>query len=107
MNLDILGCEKIFKVYMCKVLIVFDVKLKVIVCGIFGFFGVDFVNFVNEVVLFVVCCGRCLVIMLEFEDVKDKVLMGVECCLMVMLEEEKKNMVYYEVGYVLVGLYML
>lgn len=91
------------KVYMCKVLISDDVDFKIIVCGIFGFFGVDLVNLVNEVVLFVVCVSKCVVEMVEFEKVKDKILMGVECKSMVMLEKEKLNMLYYEVGYVIVG----
>lgn len=91
---------------MCKVFLVNDVELLLIVCGIFGFFGVDLVNLVNEVVLFVVCGNKCNVFMVEFEFVKDKIMMGVECCLMVMFEEIKEFIVYYEVGYVVVGCFV-
>lgn len=84
-NFDIKGCEKIFGVYVCKMFLGLDVDLCIIVCGMSGFFGVDFVNFVNEVVLMVVCVGCCFVIMEDFEFVKDKVMMGVECCLMVLM----------------------
>lgn len=101
--LDVKGCEQIFKVYMCKLLLVDDVVLMVIVCGMLGFFGVDLVNFCNEVVLFVVCGNEKEVCMDYFDCVCDKILMGVECCLMVMSEEEKMLIVYYEVGYVIVG----
>lgn len=105
--LDICGCEQIFKVYMCKVLLGDYVDFVVIVCGMFGFFGVDLVNLVNEVLLFVVCFNKCIVDMCEFELVKDKIMMGVECKIMVMFEKEKCNIVYYEVGYVIVGCLVL
>lgn len=59
-------------------------------------------NFVNEVVLFVVCCNKNIVDMYDFEDVKDKLYMGFECKLMVICEEECCVIVYYEVGYVIV-----
>lgn len=101
-NFDVVGCEKILCVYVCKVLLVFDVDLKIIVCGMLGFLGVDLMNLVNEVVFLVVWCGKCIVIMKEFEDVKDKVMMGVECCILVMIDDEKWLIVYYEVGYVVV-----
>lgn len=105
--LDVCGCEQILKVYMCCVLLVFDIDVVIIVCGIFGFFGVDLVNLVNEVVLFVVCGNKCVVLMVEFEKVKDKIMMGVECCFMVMMEVQKELMVYYEVGYVIIGCLVL
>lgn len=106
-NLDIKGCEKILGVYVCKMLLGFDVDLWIIVCGMLGFLGVDFVNFVNEVVLMVVCVGCWFVIMVDFENVKDKVMMGVECCSMVLIVDQKEKIVYYEVGYVIVGLKLL
>lgn len=83
-----------------------DVDFVVIVCGILGFVGVDFVNFVNEVVLIVVCCNFKVVDMVLFEYVKDKVFMGVECKMMMLMDNEKEVMVYYEVGYVVVVVFV-
>lgn len=88
-------------------MVVDNVDLLVIVCGMLGFLGVDLVNLVNEVVLFVVCGNKCFVFMEEFEKVKDKIMMGFECKFMVMFEFEKEMIVYYEVGYVIVGCLVL
>ncbi len=105
-NPDILGREKILKVHMRKVPIAPDVKPKIIARGTPGFSGADLANLVNEAALLAARRGRRLVTMSEFEDAKDKVLMGAERRSMVMSEEEKKNTAYHEAGHALVGLHM-
>ena len=105
-NPDVMGREKILKVHMRKVPLAPDVKAKVIARGTPGFSGADLANLVNEAALLAARRGRRLVTMSEFEDAKDKVLMGAERRSMVMSEEEKKNTAYHEAGHALVGLHM-
>lgn len=74
-----------------------------IVCWIFGFIGVDLVNLLNEVVILIVCCCKEVIIMLEINDVVDRVVVGMEGILF-MDGKSKWFIVYYEVGYVIVGI---
>lgn len=101
--LDVRGREQILKVYMRRVLLVFDIDAVIIVRGIFGFFGVDLANLVNEAVLFVVRGNKRVVSMVEFEKAKDKIMMGAERRFMVMTEAQKESTVYYEAGYAIIG----
>ncbi len=100
---DILGREKILMVHMKKVPLAPDVKAKVIARGTPGFSGADLANLVNEAALLAARKGKRLVSMLEFENAKDKVMMGAERRSMVMTEDEKKSTAYHEAGHALVS----
>ena len=103
-NPDILGREKILKVHMRKVPLAPDVDARVIARGTPGFSGADLANLVNEAALLAARIGKRVVTMVEFEESKDKVMMGTERRSMVMTEEEKKLTAYHEAGHALVGL---
>ena len=105
-NPDILGREKILKVHMRKVPLAPDVDARVISRGTPGFSGADLANLVNEAALLAARIGRRMVTMKEFEDAKDKVMMGTERRSMVMSEDEKALTAYHEAGHALVGLHM-
>ncbi|MCH2548547.1 MAG: ATP-dependent zinc metalloprotease FtsH [Alphaproteobacteria bacterium] len=105
-NPDIIGREKILKVHMRKVPLAPDVEAKVIARGTPGFSGADLANLVNEAALLSARKGRRMVTMAEFEEAKDKVMMGAERRSMVMSEEEKRNTAYHEAGHALVGLHV-
>ncbi len=105
-NPDILGREKILKVHMKKVPLAPDVDARVIARGTPGFSGADLANLVNEAALLAARVGKRVVTMQEFEDAKDKVLMGAERRSMVMSEDEKKLTAYHEAGHALVSLRM-
>lgn len=101
---DINGREKILKVHMRKTPLASDVDAKVIARGTPGFSGADLMNLVNEAALLAARRGLRLVTMKEFEDAKDKVMMGVERKTMAMSPEEKKLTAYHEGGHALVAL---
>jgi cell division protease FtsH len=103
---DISGREKILQVHMKKVPLASDVKAKVIARGTPGFTGADLANLINEAALLAARKGRKLVSMLEFEEAKDKVMMGAERRSMVMTEEDKKSTAYHEVGHALVAIHL-
>lgn len=101
---DINGREKILKVHMRKTPLASDVDAKVIARGTPGFSGADLMNLVNEAALLAARRGMRLVTMKEFEDAKDKVMMGVERKTMAMSQDEKKLTAYHEGGHALVAL---
>ena len=103
-NPDIVGREKILKVHMRKVPLAPDVNVRVIARGTPGFSGADLANLVNEAALLAARSSKRLVTMVDFEEAKDKVMMGAERRSMVMTEEEKKMTAYHEAGHALVGL---
>ena len=103
-NPDIVGREKILKVHMRKVPIAPDVNARVIARGTPGFSGADLANLVNEAALLAARRSKRLVTMAEFEDAKDKVMMGAERRSMVMSEEEKRLTAYHEGGHAIVAL---
>ena len=105
-NPDIVGREKILKVHMRKVPLAPDVEARVIARGTPGFSGADLANLVNEAALLAARKGRRMVTMTEFEEAKDKVMMGAERRSMVMSEDEKRNTAYHEAGHALVGLHV-
>ncbi|MBT3557518.1 MAG: ATP-dependent metallopeptidase FtsH/Yme1/Tma family protein [Rhodospirillales bacterium] len=105
-NPDILGREQILKVHMVKVPLAPDVIAKVIARGTPGFSGADLANLVNEAALLAARRNKRLVTMADFEDAKDKVLMGAERRSMVMSEDEKKLTAYHEAGHALVALHV-
>ena len=102
-NPDILGREKILKVHMRKVPLGPDVEPRTIARGSPGFSGADLANLVNEAALLAARKGKRVVTMSEFEEAKDKVMMGAERRSMVMTEEEKKLTAYHEAGHALVN----
>ena len=103
-NPDIVGREKILKVHMRNVPLAPDVDAKVIARGTPGFSGADLANLVNEAALLAARRNKRIVTQQEFEDAKDKVMMGAERRSMVMSEEEKQLTAYHEAGHALVGL---
>jgi len=103
-NPDIIGRSKILKVHIRKVPIAPDVNLQVIARGTPGFSGADLANLVNEAALLAARRGKRLVTMADFEDAKDKVMMGAERRSMVMTEKEKALTAYHEGGHALVAL---
>ncbi|WP_445681281.1 ATP-dependent zinc metalloprotease FtsH [Radicibacter daui] len=105
-NPDVAGREKILKVHMRKVPLAADVDARVIARGTPGFSGADLANLVNEAALMAARLGKRAVGMAEFENAKDKVMMGAERRSMVMTEDDKKLTAYHEAGHALVGLHM-
>ena len=103
---DIEGREKILQVHMKKTPLAPDVDVRTIARGTPGFSGADLANLVNEAALLAARKGKRLVAMLEFEEAKDKVMMGAERRSMVMTEDEKKATAYHEAGHALVSLHV-
>jgi len=105
-NPDVTGREKILKVHVRKVPTAPDVDLKVVARGTPGFSGADLANLVNEAALLAARRSKRLVTAAEFEDAKDKVMMGAERRTLVMSDEEKRLTAYHEGGHALVALHM-
>ena len=89
-NPDIIGREKILKVHVKKIKMAPDVNLRTIARGTPGFSGADLANLVNESALLAARKNKRIVTLNEFEEAKDKVMMGAERRSMVMTEDEKK-----------------
>ena len=100
---DIRGREQILKVHMRKVPLDADVDASVIARGTPGFSGADLANLVNEAALFAARQDKRTVTMGEFEQAKDKIMMGAERKSMVMSEKERQNTAYHEAGHCIVG----
>jgi cell division protease FtsH len=103
-NPDIVGRERILRVHMRNVPLAADVDVKVIARGTPGFSGADLANLVNEAALMAARKNRRMVTQRDFEDAKDKVMMGAERKSMVMTEEEKRMTAYHESGHALIAL---
>jgi len=101
-NPDILGREKILKVHAKKISMAADVNLRTVARGTPGFSGADLANLVNEAALLAARKNKRIVTNQEFEEAKDKVMMGAERRSMVMSEEEKKLTAYHEAGHAIV-----
>lgn len=100
---DIRGREQILKVHMRKVPLSEDVDPSIIARGTPGFSGADLANIVNEAALFAARQNKRVVHMDQFEQAKDKIMMGAERKSMVMSEKEKRNTAYHEAGHCIVG----
>jgi len=100
---DIKGREKILEVHTQKTPLADDVNLGIVARGTPGLSGADLANLVNEAALLAARKGRTKVIKEDFEQAKDKVLMGVERRSMVISPEEKKITAYHEAGHTLVA----
>ncbi|NQV94928.1 MAG: ATP-dependent zinc metalloprotease FtsH, partial [Sphingomonadales bacterium] len=102
---DIEGREKILTVHMKKVPLAPDVDPRTIARGTPGFSGADLANLVNEAALMAARRGKRMVAMSEFEDAKDKVMMGTERKSMVMTDDEKRMTAYHEAGHAIVSVH--
>jgi cell division protease FtsH len=100
---DVKGREEILKVHSRRIPLSTDVELKVLARGTPGFSGADLANLVNEAALSAARQNKKSVEMLDFENAKDKVLMGVERRSMIISEEEKRTIAYHEAGHALVA----
>src|SRR3954464_14366630 len=103
-NPDINGREKILKVHIRNVPLAPNVDLKVIARGTPGFSGADLANLVNEAALMAARRNKRLVTMQEFEDAKDKVMMGAERRSTAMTQAEKELTAYHEAGHAIVAI---
>ncbi|MGA8899466.1 ATP-dependent zinc metalloprotease FtsH [Bradyrhizobium sp.] len=101
---DLVGREQILKVHVRKVPLAPDINLKTIARGTPGFSGADLMNLVNEAALTAARRNKRMVTQAEFEEAKDKVMMGAERKSLVMTEEEKMLTAYHEGGHAIVGL---
>ncbi len=101
---DVKGREKILSVHVKKVPLSQNVNLVILARGTPGFSGADLANLVNEAALLAARRGKRVVGMDEFEEAKDKVMMGAERKSMVMSDEEKKLTAYHEAGHAIVAL---
>jgi cell division protease FtsH len=103
---DIKGREGILKVHTRRIPLDKDVQLAVIARGTPGFSGAQLANLVNEAALIAARHNRKAVKMRDFEEAKDKVIMGKERRSMVMNEKEKRNTAYHEAGHALVAFFL-
>jgi len=101
---DILGREKILKVHAKKISMAPEISLRTIARGTPGFTGADLANLVNESALLAARKGKRIVTPQEFEEARDKVLMGAEKRSMVQTEDDKKLTAYHESGHAIVSL---
>jgi cell division protease FtsH len=100
---DVRGREEILRVHVKKVTVAQDVDLRVLAMGTPGFSGADLANLVNEAALLAARRARQAVTMQDFEDAKDKVLMGVERRSLLISDSEKRWIAYHEAGHALVS----
>ena len=103
-NPDIKGREKILTVHARKVPVGADLDLRIIARGCPGFSGADLANLVNEAALMAARMGRRFVTMVDFEQAKDKVMMGAERRSMVLTADQKEKTAYHEAGHAIVGM---
>ena len=105
-NPDIKGREKILKVHARKTPLGPDVDLRLIARGSPGMSGADLANLVNEAALMAARIGRSVVNMIDFENAKDKVMMGAERRSMVLTSDQKEKTAYHEAGHAVVGMHL-
>lgn len=105
-NPDINGREEILKVHVKKVPLAPNVSLQLLARGTPGFSGADLANLVNEAALLAARRNKTMVTMQDFEDAKDKVMMGSERKSLVMDEQEKKMTAYHEAGHAIASLHL-
>ncbi len=100
---DVLGREGILRVHIRKITVGSDLDVSILARSTPGFSGADLANMVNEAALLAARRGRSAVTMADFEDAKDKVLMGVERRSLLISDEEKRWIAYHEAGHALVS----
>ena len=103
---DIRGREKILSVHMKKTPVAADVNPTVLAKGTPGFSGADLENLVNEAALLAAKRGKEKLEMVDFEDSKDKVYMGLERKSKVIKEEDRRTTAYHEGGHALVARFL-
>lgn len=103
-NPDVQGREQILKVHVRDVPLAPNVDLRIIARGTPGFSGADLRNLVNEAALLAARLNKRLVTMDEFENAKDKVMMGAERRSFAMTAQEKQLTAYHEAGHAVVAL---
>lgn len=103
---DIKGREGIFKVHTSKIPLGSDVDIATLAKGTPGLSGADIANIVNEAALLAARRNSDKVTMYDFENAKDKVIMGVERKSMVISEKEKAMTAYHEMGHALAGKFL-
>jgi cell division protease FtsH len=101
---DVRGREGILRVHTRKIPLASDVRLEVIAKGTPGMAGADLANLVNEAAVLAARRNKTLVDMVDFEDAKDKVMLGVERRSLVLTEDERKLTAYHEAGHAIVAL---
>ena len=104
-NPDIIGRDKILKVHIKKIKVSPKFDSKIIARGTPGFSGADLANLVNEAALLAARKNKRMVTSEDFENAKDKVMMGSERRSMVMSEDEKKLTAYHEAGHAVATLH--
>ncbi len=102
---DVKGREGILKVHIKNIPLSPDVNLETIAKGTPGFVGADLSNLVNEAALMAARFNQDKVTMLDFEEAKDRVMMGVERKSMVLSNEEKRSTAYHEAGHAICNIY--
>ena len=100
---DVRGREGILKVHAKDIPLASDVKLDVLAKGTPGLAGADLANLMNEAALLAARRNANQVFMIDFENAKDKVMMGTERKSMLINEDEKRQTAYHEAGHVLVA----
>ena len=100
---DVKGREGIFKVHTREIPLDKNVSLEILAKGTPGLAGADIANLVNEAALLAARKNRISVTMADFEESKDKVMMGMERKSLIISEREKKTTAYHEAGHVLVA----
>ncbi|HVQ76874.1 MAG TPA: ATP-dependent zinc metalloprotease FtsH [Candidatus Binatia bacterium] len=100
---DVKGREEILRVHSRRIPLAPNVDLRVLSRGTPGFSGADLANLVNEAALLAARQDKKIVEMMDFENAKDKVLMGVERRSMIISESEKRTIAYHEAGHALVA----
>jgi cell division protease FtsH len=100
---DVRGREQILNVHMRKVPLADDVKAKILARGTPGFSGADLANLVNEAALFAARSNKRTITKEDFEQARDKILMGAERRSLVMREEDKESTAYHEAGHAIVA----
>ena len=100
---DVRGREQILKVHMKKVPLAEDVDAALLARGTPGFSGAELANLVNEAALAAARSNLRTVGMIQFEQAKDKLLMGAERRSLIMNDHEKANTAYHEAGHAIVG----
>ncbi len=104
-NPDVMGRDKILKVHIKKIKVSPKFDSKIIARGTPGFSGADLANLVNEAALLAARKNKRMVTLEDFENAKDKVMMGAEKRSMVMSEDEKKLTAYHEAGHAVATLH--
>jgi cell division protease FtsH len=100
---DVKGRLEIIKVHIKNIPVADDVNLEVLARGAPGFSGADLANLINEAALLAARQSKIKVEMIDFENAKDKVMMGKERKSMIISPKEKKNTAYHEAGHALVA----